>query len=102
MVGKVSEFLLINMFMLLGVVKVLVKLGSKFSFEVRVQIVSNLVIKKLFEVMYIKKLNLVVFVDFISCDKVLSFVDKIGFYVCIVKIYVDILEDFILEFVKLF
>lgn len=36
MVGKVSEFLLINMFILVVVVKVLVKLGSKFSFEVRV------------------------------------------------------------------
>lgn len=52
--------------------------------------------------MYKKKLNLVIFVDFMICGEVLSLVDKVGLYVCIVKIYVDIFEDFILGFVEFF
>lgn len=62
----------------------------------------NLVLRKLFEIMYKKKLNLVIFVDFMICGEVLSLVDKVGLYVCIVKIYVDIFEDFILGFVEFF
>lgn len=50
--------------------------------------------------MHNKKSNLAVSVDFTSCDKVLSLVDKVGPYVCIVKTHVDILEDFTPEFVK--
>ena len=100
MAGKVSEFLSTNTFTPPAVAKVPAKPGSKLSFEARAQIASNSVTKKLFEVMHIKKSNLAVSVDFTSCDKVLSLVDKIGPHVCIVKTHVDILEDFTPEFAK--
>ena len=100
MAGKVSEFLSTNKFKPASVAKVPATPGSKLSFEARAQIAANPLTKKLFEVMHNKKSNLAVSVDFTSCDKVLSLVDKVGPHVCIVKTHVDILEDFTPEFTK--
>ena len=100
MAGKVSEFLSTNKFKPASVAKVAATPGSKLSFEARAQIAANPLTKKLFEVMHNKKSNLAVSVDFTSCDKVLSLVEKVGPYVCIVKTHVDILEDFTPEFTK--
>lgn len=58
----------------------------------------NIVGKKLFKLMDIKKTNLALSADLIHCDKLLSLADKLGSEICVLKTHADILEGFSLDF----
>lgn len=96
---RVREFLAANKFQPLSAVpKKPSTPGSKLSFKARGEVASHPLTKRLFQIIHEKKSNLALSADFTTCSEVLILVDKVGPHVCIVKIHVDILEDFTPEF----
>jgi len=66
----------------------------RFSYAERAAYCKNALAKKLFLLMDGKKSNLALSADVTHCEDVLALADKIGPEICILKIHVDILEDF--------
>uniref|UniRef100_T1JH20 Uridine 5'-monophosphate synthase n=1 Tax=Strigamia maritima TaxID=126957 RepID=T1JH20_STRMM len=73
--------------------------SKRRSFEQRAASCSNVMTKRLFQLMETKKTNIAVAIDVTKCDKLIELANQIGPYVCMVKIHVDILEDFDTNFI---
>ena len=67
--------------------------------EDRKGIANNLIFKKIIDIMLIKSSNLCVALDFDNTSKILETIEKIGQYVVIFKLHIDIIEDFSNEFI---
>ncbi|KAL3841620.1 hypothetical protein ACJMK2_019734 [Sinanodonta woodiana] len=70
------------------------------SYSERARLCSHPVTRKLLTLMEEKRTNLTVSVDLTAAAEVISMVDKVGPYVCMIKTHVDIIEDFSQDFVR--
>jgi uridine monophosphate synthetase len=64
------------------------------SYEKRAQLVNNAVAKKLFLLMEQKRSNLCVAADVTRASELLEIAQMVGPFICILKIHIDLLEDF--------
>ena len=69
------------------------------SYRERMELVTNPIAKRIFELMERKHSNLCFSVDVTKCDEVLHLADVVGPYICILKTHVDILTDFTTDFI---
>lgn len=69
------------------------------TYQHRATIATNPVAKMLFTIMHQKQSNLCVSVDLTSTAAILDLVKKVGNVICIVKLHVDIIEDFNMNFI---
>ena len=96
MVERVNNFIEQNS----NIVPVVSESSKPLTYQQRAAIATNSVAKTLFTIMHQKHSNLCVSVDLTSTAAVLDFVRKVGEFVCMVKVHVDIIEDFSMEFVS--
>ncbi|OWA51826.1 Uridine 5'-monophosphate synthase [Hypsibius exemplaris] len=68
-------------------------------FSERKKLSQNEIAQRLYQVMLDKESNLAVAADLTSCAAVLALAEAIGRDICLLKIHVDIIEDFTLEFI---
>lgn len=81
--------------------KVVNKLArTSMTFDARADLTKSEVTKTLFKLMAIKKTNLCVAADLTKCDEILHLAKVIGPHICILKLHVDIIEDFTQDFIK--
>lgn len=66
----------------------------KLSYQKRINLTSNLINKKLFQLIEDKKSNLVLAADLASTEKLLDLAEKVGPYICVLKTHIDILDHF--------
>lgn len=71
----------------------------KMSFSDRANNCNNSISKKLFEIMSLKHSNLCVAADVTSATKLLQLAERLGPHICVLKLHVDIIEDFSQDFV---
>ncbi|XP_041978701.1 uridine 5'-monophosphate synthase [Aricia agestis] len=69
-------------------------------YEKRAEQATNVIAKKLFDIMAVKKTNLCLSVDLTTCTQILNLVEEVGDHICLLKTHVDIIEDFHLDFTK--
>lgn len=69
------------------------------TYEQRIPYCKNAVAKKLLELMAEKATNLCVNPDLTTCDEVLAIADQVGPSICVLKTHVDIISDFVPEFI---
>lgn len=72
----------------------------KMSFSDRAKYSNNSIGKKLFEIMSLKYSNLCVAADVTSSAKLLQLAEQLGPHICILKLHVDIIEDFSQNFIE--
>lgn len=70
------------------------------TFSERADMAKNEVSRALFNVMNTKKTNLCLAADVAKCEQVLNLAESLGPYICLLKLHVDILEDFNDNFIK--
>ncbi|XP_013188315.2 uridine 5'-monophosphate synthase [Amyelois transitella] len=103
--GKISKDVAINVKQYIRDNKAPPTENKKFEhrmflpFEKRAELSSNMLAKRLFNIMATKKTNLCVSVDITSSTSILNLLEKIGAHICMVKTHVDIIEDFTWDFV---
>ncbi|XP_062512923.1 uridine 5'-monophosphate synthase-like isoform X2 [Corticium candelabrum] len=94
-VARVQEFVKANQF----TAGVQPQLKTKvLTYEERAAVAYHPLCKTLFTIMHEKKTNLIVSIDLTSCKEILKLLNDIGPYICMVKVHVDIVEDFSREF----
>jgi uridine monophosphate synthetase len=96
MVERVNAFIEQNS----NVVPVVPQASKPLHYQDRATIATNLVAKTLFTIMHQKQSNLCVSVDLTSTTTILDLVNKVGDFICMVKVHVDIIEDFSMEFIS--
>lgn len=96
MVKRVCTFIEENS----NVVPVKPQPSKPLTYQQRATLTTNPVAKMLFTIMHEKQSNLCASVDLTSTAAVLDLVDKVGHYICMVKLHVDIIEDFTMKFVS--
>ena len=96
MVERVNNFIEQNS----NIVPVVSESSKPLTYQQRAAIATNSVAKTLFTIMHQKHSNLCVSVDLTSTAAVLDLVGKVGEFVCMLKVHVDIIEDFSMEFVS--
>ncbi|XP_063705287.1 uridine 5'-monophosphate synthase [Culicoides brevitarsis] len=80
--------------------KVVNKLSrTGMTFDARADLTKSEVTKNLFKLMSLKKTNLCVAADLTKTDEILTLAKTIGPHICILKLHVDIIEDFTQEFI---
>ncbi|XP_046841283.1 uridine 5'-monophosphate synthase-like [Xenia sp. Carnegie-2017] len=72
---------------------------NSLTYEKRATTVTNSIAKKLFSIMVKKESNLCLSADLTSSQAILDLIRKIGDHICMVKLHVDIIEDFSMEFI---
>ena len=96
MVERVNAFIEQNS----NIVPVVFQPSKPLTYQQRATMASNPIAKTLFTVIDQKQSNLCVSVDLTSTAAVLDLVGKVGNFICMVKVHVDIIEDFSMEFVS--
>ena len=96
MVQRVNTFIEQNS----NVVPVVAQASKALAYQQRATIATNPVAKTLFTIIHEKQSNLCVSVDLTSTVAILELVNKVGDFICMVKLHVDIIEDFNMEFVS--
>lgn len=69
-------------------------------FSKRADVAKNETAQILFNIMETKKTNLCVAADVTKTEEILNLAESLGPYICILKIHVDIIENFTQDFVK--
>ncbi|XP_071051842.1 uridine 5'-monophosphate synthase [Onthophagus taurus] len=72
----------------------------KLSYSERIKYCKNPVSKELFKIMDAKKSNLCVAADLTNATDILNLAEEIGPFICLLKLHVDIIEDFHENFIK--
>jgi uridine monophosphate synthetase len=70
------------------------------SFAERADSAKSEVSRALLQIMHTKKTNLCLAADMTKCEEVLNLADSIGTFLCLLKLHVDIVEDFNDDFVR--
>ena len=96
MVTRVSNFIEQNS----NVVPVVPQASKPLTYQQRAAMATNPIAKMLLTIMDKKQSNLCVSVDLTSTAAVLDLVNKVGDFVCMVKLHIDIIEDFCVEFIS--
>ena len=96
MVEKVNTFIQENS----HVVPVVQTIKKALTFQERATMATNLVAKKIFTIMHEKQSNLCISADLTSTAAILELVQKVGSFICMVKLHIDIIEDFNMDFVS--
>lgn len=71
----------------------------KMSYVERLKVCQNATGKKLFQIMSDKQSNLCVAADLTSTAKILQLAEQLGSHICVLKLHVDIIEDFSEKFI---
>jgi len=72
---------------------------TSMTFEARANLAKSEIGKILFKLMSMKKTNLCVAADLTKTNEILNLAKLIGPHICILKLHVDIIEDFNQEFI---
>ncbi len=72
---------------------------KRLTYSEREQIAKNQISQRLWKIMASKETNLAFSADVTCCEKLLEMADKVGPFICILKIHADILTNFNDEFV---
>lgn len=70
------------------------------SFLERADVATNEVSRSLFKIMHTKKTNLCLAADVTKSEDILNLAESLGPFICLLKIHVDIIEDFNDNFIK--
>ena len=79
------------------------KIGNpmrELKYEDRIPLSENLLFRKILKIMVTKKSNLAVSLDYTCLEKIIRVLRKIGEHIIMVKLHVDIIENFNLNLMK--
>ena len=96
MVERVNTFIEENS----NVVPVVPQAPRPLTHQQRAAIATNSIAKTLFTIMHQKTSNLCISLDLTTTTAILDLLKKVGDFICMVKLHVDIIEDFSMEFVS--
>lgn len=101
MVDKVAAYIKENQVQANLVTKpVINKKRTLLKFEERAKLAVNEVAVNLFNLMSSKKTNLCLAADLTKTEDIIGLADKVGPYICVLKLHVDIIEDFSYTFIE--
>ncbi|KAG5440596.1 hypothetical protein PCK2_000306 [Pneumocystis canis] len=70
------------------------------SYEQRARLQSNVLAKRLLLLMARKQTNLCIAADFTCTSQILDVAKHLGLFICILKVHVDMIEDFSMDFIQ--
>jgi len=98
MVEKVSKWIAENQVQPNGTAPK--KTRTQLTFDVRANEAKSEVAKNLFKLMALKRTNLCLAADVAKTSEIIQLAEKAGPFICLLKLHVDVIEDFSPDFIK--